>query len=92
MENPSMENIVKNVIDLQNDESDDQEIKEIKELMSQVLKEDLKVDSPFEILTFGMKMMFEEEEQRNKEVQELAEKVQHRIQQYFASKMKPIMQ
>lgn len=72
MVNPSMENILKNVMDLQNDESEDQEIKEIKDLMSQIMKDDLKLDSPFEIMTFGLKLMMEEESDRNKEMQELS--------------------
>ena len=56
MENPSMENILKNIVNLQMDDSEDEDLKEIKSLFNQIVKEDLKIDSPFEMLTFGLKL------------------------------------
>lgn len=33
--------------------------------MGQIMKDDLKIDSPFEILTFGLKFMMVDEQERN---------------------------
>ena len=57
---PLLENMLKTLLTLsQGDasESDDPELKELQQLTSEILHEDLKLNSPWEMLTFGMKLM-----------------------------------
>ena len=56
MSNPSIENIIKTVTDIELDESDDADIKEIKQMMGDIMTKDLKIDSPWEMINFGIKM------------------------------------
>ena len=90
MENPSLENIMKNIVNIQKEE--DEEFKEIKTFISEVMKEDLKMETPFELMTYSMKFMFKGEEERNQEMKEIAEKITERVQRYYLKKMAPIMQ
>ena len=85
MENPSLENIMKNLMNLQKEE--DEEFKEIKTFISEVMKEDLKMETPFELMTYGMKMMMKEEDDRTKEMKEIADKIQTSIYKYYMKKM-----
>lgn len=65
MENPSMDNILSNLVSLSQDESDVEELKEIKELMNEIMHEDLEIGSPMELFTYGLKLMGEEQEKRD---------------------------
>lgn len=91
IKNPSMETIIQSVLEIQNDESDDQDIKEIKALMQTILKEDLKIDSPFDLVTKGMKLMLGGADSIQKEYQEAFANIQNRLQEYYKKKMMPVM-
>lgn len=77
MENPSLENIMKNIINLQKE--DDEEFKEIKAFIADVMKEDLKMQTPFELVTYAMTLMTKAEDDRTKEMQGVAQKIQVRV-------------
>ena len=47
---------MKTVTDIELDESDDADVKEIKEMMGEIMQKDLKIDSPWELINFGLKM------------------------------------
>mgnify|MGYP006889529176 CR=1 FL=1 len=49
-ENPSLENILKTVGKFTSEDLDDPELKEIQALVKDVMKEDLKIENPFDML------------------------------------------
>lgn len=52
-----MENIIKSMVNFQDDDSiDDPDIKEIQQLVKSVVKEDLELDNPFAIIAYGVKL------------------------------------
>lgn len=68
---------MKNIINLQKE--DDEEFKEIKAFIADVMKEDLKMQTPFELVTYAMTLMTKDEDDRTKEMQGIAEKVQVKV-------------
>lgn len=84
---PTMENMMKTLMTLsqgEGEETDDPELKELQELVKDILKEDLKLETPFDMLTFGMKLMAGGTDMRkNKEMIELQERIQDRMQAYY---------
>ena len=60
--------------------------------MKEILNEDLEVDSPFSLLTYGMKIASQEPREAQTEMLEVQKKIQSRMQDFFTKKMKPLMQ
>lgn len=60
-------------------------------MLKDVLKEDLHIDSPLDMLGFGIKMM-NPDFKNDPEILQLVPKIQHRIQKYYEKKMVPVMQ
>lgn len=85
MDNPTLPNILKNIMEMQNE--DDEEFKEVKDFIGDLMKEDLKMDSPFELMTYGMSLMMKDETERSDEMQQIAVKVQARVTKYYQKKM-----
>lgn len=57
---PSMENMMKTLMNLasgEGEDSDDPEFKELQDLIRDIVKEDMKLETPWDIMAFGMKMM-----------------------------------
>jgi pantoate kinase len=56
---PSLENVFKNLVNFGADEdaANDPELKEIQDIIKSIMKEDLKIETPFDVITFGLKMM-----------------------------------
>lgn len=77
MENPSLENIMKNLLNLQKEE--DEEFKEIKAFIADVMKEDLNMKTPFELVAYAMTLMTKDEHDRTKEMEGITEKIQKRV-------------
>jgi pantoate kinase len=66
VENPSMENLMKTLSTFsEENDHDDDDVKEIKSLMQDILKEDLELKTAFDIMAFGMKLMTETDQERN---------------------------
>lgn len=80
---PTMENMMKTLLSLSHGEgeaTDDPELQELQKLIGDILKEDMKLETPFDMLAFGMKMMAGGTDPRkNKEMIELQAKVQDRM-------------
>lgn len=56
--NPSLENLLKDVMKFtEDDKEEDPELKEIRQMIKDVIKEDLKLNSPFDMMAFAVKMM-----------------------------------
>lgn len=55
------------------------------------MKSDLKIDSPYEILTRGISLMMKTDEKRQSEMKEVMKKVQKRLSEYYSKKMMPVM-
>jgi hypothetical protein len=77
MANPSLENIMKNLLNLQKEE--DEEFKEIKAFIADVMKEDLNMKTPFELVAYAMTLMTKDEHDRTKEMEGITEKIQKRV-------------
>lgn len=54
---------------------DDEEFKEVKDFVNEIMKEDLKMETPFELITYGFTMMVKEEQERSEEMQEIGQKI-----------------
>lgn len=59
MKDPSLENVFKNLVNFGADEdaANDPELKEIQDIIKSIMKDDLKIETPFDVITFGLKMM-----------------------------------
>lgn len=92
---PLMENMMKTLLTLAeggSSPSDDPELQELQQLTSEILKEDLGLSTPWDMLTFGMKLMAGGKDQsRNKQMVELQQRIQHRMQAYYEKKMAPLI-
>ena len=58
MENPSLENIMKTVATFTGDDFEgNEELKEIQEVVKDIVKEDLNIKNPIDMMMMGMKVM-----------------------------------
>lgn len=55
-----------------------------------VVKEDLELETPFDVLAYGVKLFTYTDEEKTQEAERIKEKVQDRIQDYYEKKMRPI--
>lgn len=93
MENPTFENIMKNIASFQGEDAkEDPELQEIQEMVSEIMKEDLELKSGFDLVKFGVQVAaIQSNGKMNKEMEEKAEKVTSRVQKFFEKKMRPVM-
>ena len=92
MENPTFENIMKNIASFQSEDTkDDPELIEIQEMVSEIMKEDLSLNSGFDLVKFGVQIAAMKDGKMSEEMEEKAEKVQMRVQKFFEKKMRPVM-
>ena len=77
IENPSLENIMKTVGEFSNEDlENDQELKEIQEMVQSIIKEDLKIKNPLDMMLMGMKVMTAKDDKKmSSEMEEIATKV-----------------
>mmetsp|Transcript_3730 Transcript_3730/g.5633 ORF Transcript_3730/g.5633 Transcript_3730/m.5633 type:complete len:368 (-) Transcript_3730:1301-2404(-) len=89
VENPSLENVMKTLTNFQSNDNEDEdpEVKELQGLVKEVMDEDLEIKSGFDLMAFGLKMASGQKEGMN----EAMDKIQHRIQDFYMKKMKPVM-
>jgi len=89
-ENPTLENIMKTVASFQGESfEDDEEMKEIQEVVQDIIKEDLNIKNPMDMMMMGMKVMAAKDS--NKELEEVSNKIMRRIEKIYKNKMKPVL-
>jgi len=93
---PAMENMLKTLMTLsqgEGSETDDPELKELQQLTKDILQEDLQLATPWDMLSFGMKLMSGGTDmgKKDNELAELQQRIQHRMQAYYEKKMAPLM-
>lgn len=89
---PSLENIMKTVAEFTSEDlENDPELKEIQSLVQSVIKEDLKINNPLDMMMMGLKVMAAKGGSQDKEMEEMASKIQRRIEIYYKNKMKPVL-
>ena len=59
--------------------------------MQDIVKEDLKIKNPLDMLTMGMKVMAFKDGSESEEMKEMATKVMRRIEKLYKKKMKPVL-
>ena len=47
----------------------------MKDFINEIMKEDLKMETPFELITYGFTMMAKEEKERSEEMEEIKHKI-----------------
>ena len=57
LENPDMLSMFNGLLSFSQSEVEDPDLLEIKELLGSILHEDLNIDGPFDMLSFGMKVV-----------------------------------
>ena len=79
-ENPSMDNVLKTLTNFNTeDENDDEDLKELKKLVQDLMKQDLELNGPMDVMAFGVKLMMETESERSQQMQNVTLKIAHRI-------------
>lgn len=89
---PGLENMFKSVINFQQNETaaaNDPDLKEIQQIIKSVLKDDLKIETPVDMMLFGLKLMANTNETRS-EMIDLKEQLEERIKEYYDKKWYPI--
>jgi len=79
MENPSMENIVKNILNFQDDEQTDPELKALQSIVQSIIKEDMHLETPFDMMLFGMKMMAADQDAQSEEMKKVQSSIEKRL-------------